>query len=145
MLLLILSQLAEGRRRTRMVAGRRGSTTGIGKGLASMIKSLGEGEEEEELVSGDDIKADVKNYRLHNSMLSDGKSIMIIVLVSIVAVALILYCLFFKARNTETEFDYARMREMEAEREKSYKLIRTIAEHGIHPDRANGKIYKLRL
>lgn len=65
-------------------------------------------------MSGDDIKADVKSYRLHSSMLSDSKSLIIIIVVSLASVAAILYFLFFKARNPETEINYARIREIDA-------------------------------
>ena len=86
------------------MGGRRGMDTGITKGLASMYKSMTDDDEEEEdlLVSGKDIKADVKNYRLHTNMLSDSMSIIM-------------------------------------------KLVKAIAEHGVHPDRANGNIYRIRL
>lgn len=47
MMLLLLGQITEGRRRTRMVAGRRGST-GISKGIVSMIKSFTEDEADQE-------------------------------------------------------------------------------------------------
>jgi hypothetical protein len=143
---VLLGQLGEARRRTRM-GGRRGMDTGITKGLASMYKSMTDDDEEEEdlLVSGKDIKADVKNYRLHTNMLSDSMSIIIIVTLSVLSVGVILYCLFFKAKNMETDFDYARIRELRAERDRSLKLVKAIAEHGVHPDRANGNIYRIRL
>lgn len=78
-------------------------------------------------------------------MLSDSKSIIMIVVLSVFSVGIILYCLVFKTKNQEMDFDYAKIKEKRAERERSLKLVRTIAEHGVHPERANGNIYRINL
>ena len=55
-----------------------------------------------------------------------------------------LYC-NQKMKNEEPTVDMERIREAKRDRNKNYAILNAIAEHGVHPDRANGKIYKINL
>lgn len=101
--------------------------------------------EEQDLISGKEVKAEVNTYRYHSEALSGGGSILIIVVVSLISVGLVIWFLVSKKRNVDEEFDYARMRQTQIQRDRSYKLLKTIAEHGVHPARATGEIYRIKL
>lgn len=67
------------------------------------------------------------------------------VIISLIVIGWIVYCLCIKLKSDEEEANWQRIREKHKDREKNYATLMAIAEHGVHPDRANGNIYKLKL
>jgi hypothetical protein len=64
---------------------------------------------------------------------------------SVLVVIGIVFYLCKKMKAEEADANWERIREKHHDREKNYKTLMAIAEHGVHPDRANGNIYRIRL
>lgn len=78
-------------------------------------------------------------------MLDNSHSYLSLILLSLAGVATIICFLRCKSQDDEMDIDYRRIRQRRQEREKRNRVLEEIDKHGVHPDRATGDIYRIRL
>lgn len=117
----------------------------MGNSFATMLRSLFGYEEPSKVISGRRVKTASSLQAFNHELDRDWQSIGIVAGCSLLAILLI-YCLLTRRLDrddTDKLTKQARMRHHE--NYKNFEILKYIKENGVHPDRATGKIYDIRL
>lgn len=97
------------------------------------------------LISGKDVDQPINTHQMQDEVATSFLDWVIYAMVSFFGIAGLLYCIQRNSQSIEDEPDWEGIREREGERAKKMAILNAVNSHGVHPDRASGKIYKIRL